>query len=224
MDFLRRLFLENFGLKVFAILLAFTLWMMVHRDPITEVAIEVPVEFHNIPPNVEISSDTVYRSTVRLRGPERVIHQLSPSDVHEEIDLTGLRPGERTFDVTAQQIRHPRELAVVQIVPSEFHIAFDSELRRDVPVKPRIIGNFASGYEIGQVVVNPATILISGPQKHVEAVDAAITDPIDVSGLMQQGSFVRHAYVSDPLIQVVNPNPVRITVIMKQTQADGSAR
>jgi YbbR domain-containing protein len=216
--------LENFGLKVFAILLAFTLWMMVHRDPITEVAIEVPVEFHNIPPNVEISSDTVYRSTVRLRGPERVIHQLSPSDVHEEIDLTGLRPGERTFDVTAQQIRHPRELAVVQIVPSEFHIAFDSELRRDVPVRPRIIGNFASGYEIGQVVVNPATILISGPQKHVEAVDAAITDPIDVSGLMQQGSFVRHAYVSDPLIQVVNPNPVRITVIMKQTQADGSAR
>jgi YbbR domain-containing protein len=91
-------------------------------------------------------------------------------------------------------------------------------------VRPRIIGNFASGYEIGQVVVNPATILISGPQKHVEAVDAAITDPIDVSGLMQQGSFVRHAYVSDPLIQVVNPNPVRITVIMKQTQADGSAR
>ena len=54
MDFLRRLFLENFGLKVFAILLAFTLWMMVHRDPITEVAVEVPVEFHNIPLNVEI--------------------------------------------------------------------------------------------------------------------------------------------------------------------------
>src|ERR1700685_2874949 len=87
MDFLRRLFLENFWLQVFAILLAFTLWIMVHRDPITEVAIEVPVEFHNIPLNVEITSDTVYRSTVRLRGPERVIHQLSPSDVHEEIDL-----------------------------------------------------------------------------------------------------------------------------------------
>jgi len=222
MDFLRRLFLENFALKIVAILLAFTLWLMVHRDPIAEVAIEVPVEFHNIPPNVEISSDTVYRSTVRLRGPERAIHQLSPSDVHAEIDMTGLRPGERTFDVTAQQIRHPRELAVVQIVPSQFHITFDAEFRRDVPVKPRIIGNFASGYEIAQVVVMPATVAISGPQKHVEAVDAAITDPIDVSGLMQQGSFVRHAYVSDPLIQVADPNPVRITVIMKQMQADGS--
>jgi diadenylate cyclase len=223
MDFLRRVFLENFWLKVVAILLAFTLWLKVHRDPITEVAIQVPVEFHNIPPNLEISSDTVYRSTVRLRGPERAIHQLDASEVRAEIDLTGLHPGERTFDVTAEQIQHPRELAVVQIVPSEFHITFDAELKREVPVKPRIMGNFASGYEIGQVVVNPATVAISGPQKHVAAVDAAITDPIDVSGLMQQGSFVRHAYVSDPLIQVANPNPVRITVIMKQVQADSSA-
>jgi YbbR domain-containing protein len=223
MDFLRRLFFENVGLKLFSIVLAFTLWLIVHRDPVAEVAIEVPIEFHNIPPNVEISTDAVYRSTVRLRGPERVIHQLSSADVHAEIDLTGLRPGERTFDVTAQQIHHPHELSVVQIVPSEFHVTFDTELTRQVPVKPRIIGNFASGYEIAQVVVNPTTVPISGPQKHVEAVDAAITDPIDVSGLMQQGSFVRHAYVSDPLVQVANPNPVRITVIMKQTQGDGSA-
>lgn len=223
MDFLRRLFFENVSLKVFSIVLAFTLWLMVHRDPVAEVAIEVPVEFHNIPPNVEISSDAVYRSTVRLRGPERAIRQLNASDVQAEIDLTGLRPGERTFDLTARQIRHPHELAVVQIVPSQFHIAFDTELTREVPVKPRIIGDFASGYAIAQVVVNPPTVPIVGPQKHVEAVDSAITDPIDVSGLMQQGSFVRHAYVSDPLIQVANPNPVRITVIMKQTQADGSA-
>jgi len=54
-------------------------------------------------------------------------------------------------------------------------------------------------------------------------VDAAITDPIDASGLTQQANFVRHAYVSDPLIQVASPNPVRVTVIMKQGQAPQSA-
>jgi diadenylate cyclase len=219
MNALRHLIFHNIGLKLFSIALAFTLWLMVHRDPVAEVAIEVPIEFHNVPPNLEISSDTLYRSVVRLRGPERVIHGLSPSDVHAEIDLSGLRPGERTFDLTARQIQEPRELEVVQIVPSQFHIAFDNILNRDIPVKPRIVGGFASGYEIAQVLVNPPTVSISGPQKRVEAVESAITDPIDVSGLLQQGAFVRHAYVSDPLIQVANPNPVHITVIMKQATA-----
>jgi hypothetical protein len=53
----------------------------------------------------------------------------------------------------------------------------------------------------------------------VESVEAAITDPIDASGTMDRGTFVRHAYVSDPLIQVMNPNPVRVTVIMEKAPA-----
>ena len=63
--------------------------------------------------------------------------------------------------------------------------------------------------------MNPLSIQIMGPQKRVEAVDAAITDPIDVSGTMDRNSFVTHAYVSDPLVQVVNPGPIHVTVIME---------
>ena len=64
--------------------------------------------------------------------------------------------------------------------------------------------------------MDPATITISGPKKHVEAVESAITDPVDVSGAINRASFSRHAYVSDPLIQVANPDPVHITVIMQK--------
>jgi diadenylate cyclase len=219
MKFLRRLFFHNVGLKLFSLALAFVLWAAVHRDPIAEVAMEVPIEFHNIPQNVEISSDTFYRATIRLRGPQREIRQLTPAGVQAVIELTGPVFGERTFDLTSQQIHHPRDLEVVQIVPSEFHVSFDTRATRSVPVKPRVLGTFATGYEIGEISVDPPTITIDGPQKHVDAVDAAITDPIDVSGLIQDGKFVRHAYVSDPLIQVANPDPVRITVIMKRTAA-----
>jgi diadenylate cyclase len=217
MKFLRRLFFHNVGLKLFSLALAFVLWVAVHRDPIAEVAMEVPIEFHNIPQNVEISSDTSYRATVRLRGPQREIRELTPASVQAVVELSGSVSGERTFDLTSQQVHHPRDLEVVQIVPSEFHVSFDTRATRNVPVRPRVIGSFVTGYELGKIAVDPPSITINGPQKHVAAVDAAITDPIDVSGLMQDGKFVRHAYVSDPLIQVANPDPVHITVIMKRT-------
>jgi len=68
-------------------------------------------------------------------------------------------------------------------------------------------------------VVQPAAVTISGPQKRVALVESATTDPVDVSGAMTRVSFVRHAYVPDPLIQVMDSNPVRITVIMQKVPA-----
>jgi hypothetical protein len=40
---------------------------------------------------------------------------------------------------------------------------------------------------------------------------------------MDRATFVRHAYVSDPLVQVMDPNPVRVTVIMEK-RGEGGGR
>ena len=222
-DFLRRYVFNNLGLKLISLALAVGLWLAVARDPVAEVAVEVAIEFHNFPQNLEISSENIPRAQIRLRGPERVIRRLQPSDVYADIDLSSLRPGERTFDLTAQQIHEPSELEVVQVVPSQIHLSFDARLTRQVPVQPRVVGTFATGYGIERVVVDPAVISISGPRKHVEAVESAITDPIDVSGAMSQVTVRRHAYVSDPLIQVASTDPVRVTVIMQKVSGTGGS-
>ncbi|MGO9127381.1 MAG: YbbR-like domain-containing protein [Terriglobales bacterium] len=220
-DFFHRVLLHNLGLKLMALALAVGLWLAVARDPVAEVAVEIPVEIRNVPQDLEISSEIVPKAQIRLRGPERVIHQLQSSDVYAAIEFNGVRPGERTFDLTAQQIHQPAGLDVVQIVPGQFHLTFDVRLTRPVPVQPRVIGSFVQGYHIGQIVTDPASVTITGPKGRVQAVESATTEPIDVSGVMNRVTFVRHAYVSDPLVQVTDAAPVRITVIMEQ--APGSA-
>ena len=223
-DFLHRHVFHNLGLKLISLGLAVGLWLAVARDPVAEVAVDVPIEFHNIPQNLEISSENIPRAQIRLRGPERAVHRLQPADVYAEIELSGLNPSERTFDLTAQQIHKPTELDVVQVVPSQFHLTFDTRLTRQVPVRPRVVGSFAPGFAIAQVKVEPATIIISGPKQRTEDVDSAITDPIDVTGAMSRVTVRRYAYVSDPLIQVAAPDPVRITVIMQRVTVGSGAQ
>jgi len=96
-------------------------------------------------------------------------------------------------------------------------LSFDARIKRELEVHPRVIGDFASGYSIGRVIVDPPSIAVTGPKKRVEAAEAAITDPVDVSGTMDRATFVTNAYVSDPLIQVAHPEPIRVTVIMEKT-------
>ncbi|MBS1851366.1 MAG: hypothetical protein JST79_10670 [Acidobacteria bacterium] len=219
---LQRLVVHNFTLKLIALVLAVGLWLAVARDPIAEVAVDVPIEFRNMPADLEISSEQVPQAQVRVRGPERLIHQMRLSDLHLEIDLSTIKPGQRTFDLTSHEVQHPPSgLEVVQVVPSQLHMAFDARLTRQVEVRPRVVGSFASGYHLGRILVDPPFVTISGPRKRVETVDAAITDPIDASGVLDQANFVRHAYVSDPLVQVLNSDPVRIAVIMEKS---GSGR
>ena len=217
--FFQRHVLHNLGLKLLSLALALGLWRALALDQVTEIAVDVPIEFHNIPENLEISSEYIPRAQIRVRGPQRVVRRLQAVDVSADIELSGMKPGERTFDLTADQIHQPRELEVVQIIPSQFHLAFDARLSRQVPVRPRVVGTFAPGYAIGHIIAEPSMVTVSGPQKRVEAVEAAITDPIDASGTTDRGTFVRHAYISDPLVQVMNPNPVRVTVIMEKVSA-----
>jgi YbbR domain-containing protein len=217
MEFVRRWVLHNFWLKILSLLIATGLWLAISPDQEpAEVAIRVPIEFRHVPQGLEISSTTVPEALIRVRGPERLIRELRSTDVHAELELADAQAGERTFDLTAQQIRHQRELNVVQVVPGQVHLSFDTRLTRDVEIHPRVTGNFIAGEQIARVLVDPERITITGPRHHVEMLDAATTDPIDASGTRTTGIFVTNVYVADPLVQVVQPTPVRVTVIVEK--------
>ena len=219
-EFVKRRFLQNLGLKMLSLLLAVGLWLAISRDPVAEVEVTVPIEIHRIADNLEISSESIPQAQVRIRGPERLIHRLQPSDVHAEVELGNVKAGERTFDLTARQVHAPGDLEIVQIIPSQFRLSFDLRGTRQVEVKPRVIGTFAENYQISRVLVDPAVVTISGPQRRLDAVTSAITDAVDVTGTMDRSTFVTHAFVADPLVQIVGSNSVHVTVIMERARPD----
>lgn len=214
-SFFKRYVLHNLGLKVLSLLLATGLWLAIARDPVAEVSIRVPIEFLHVEDDIEISSELIPEAQIRVRGPGRFIRQLRATDVHAELDLRDAKPGERTFDLTAEEIRRPQDVEVVQVVPSQVHLAFDTRLTREVEIHPRVTGTFVSGLQIAKVEVDPERITITGPRHHVERVESATTDPVDASGTRSRQTFTTNVYVADPLVQAVQPTSIHVTVVME---------
>jgi YbbR domain-containing protein len=215
--FFKHFVLHNFSLKLLSLLLATGLWLLISRDEQpAEVALRTPIVFQNVPRHLEISSESIPEAQIRVRGPERVIRQLQPNEVHAEINLVGVTSEERTFELTSQQVRHPSDVTVVQVVPSQLHLEFDTRLTRDVEIRPRVTGNFAEGEQITRVEADPPHITITGPRHHVERVEAAITDPVDATGTRGPAVFLTNAYVPDPLVQVVQPTSIRVTILVQK--------
>jgi YbbR domain-containing protein len=222
--FLRKYVFHNFWLKLISLAAAVLLWMAVAREPIAEVAVTVPIEFTHVPENLEISSEKIPEAQIRVRGPSRSVRNLTPSQVHASVDLHQARPGERTYDQGdgLQITVVPRDVQVVQVVPTQLRLNFDVRDTRTVTVRPRVIGTFASGFHIVQVVTDPPEVVIQGPRQRVDNIDAAITDPVDATGVVGFATFSGvHVYVSDPLVRVLQPSAVRVTVITEKAESRG---
>jgi hypothetical protein len=126
---LRRAITHNFSLKLLSLVLATGLWLTLAHEPVTEVAIEVPIIFRNVPDNLGMSYERIPRAQILLRGPQRAVRRLQPTDVQAEIDLTGGKPGERTFNASAVEVHRPHDLQVLNVSPEKFQVTF-MELRK----------------------------------------------------------------------------------------------
>jgi len=222
-DLFHRYIAHNFLLKLIALVCSVLLWSAISREPVVETAYNVPIELHQVPPNLEITTSGIPLAQVRLRGPERSLRQLTAADVHPVINLSGSAVGEHTYDLTASQVRVPYNIEVVQVTPSEIRIGFDRSLTRQIEIHPRVTGRFEPGFGVLRVTADPSTITIIGPQARVTAANLAITDPIDVTGVSGSATFSTNAYVPDPLVREIKPEQIRVTVVTGRLPGEGTA-
>jgi len=210
--FFRKYVLQNLAFKVVSVAIAIMLWWAVGRDSAIEIPMTVPLEFLHAPSNLEITSDYPFQAQVTLRGPAHLLQEVRPSQVHAVLDLEGAEPGERTFDLSSSQVQVPHNVRVVQVVPAQFRINFDHRATRTVAVQPRVIGTLLSGYGMKEPVAKPGEVTIVGPERRVDTVVTAMTDPVDATGVVGSATFTTHAYVADPLVRVQTPGPIYVTV------------
>ncbi len=122
MELLREWLFHNWGLKLLALLISFLLWTTYTGEPPAEVAYMVPLEFHNIPAELEISGDVPTQVRVRVRGRPALLRRLTPADLGVSVDLTGSSPGETVIQFKAEQVEAPLGAKVVLIAPSEIRV------------------------------------------------------------------------------------------------------
>jgi len=122
MDFFRKWVLHNWTLKLLALVVSFLLWAAYTAEPFVEVGYVVPLEYLNIPTQLELAGEVQTHVRVYVRGRSAVLRRLSPADLAIQVDLTGTVPGESLVRITSRHIDVPLGLEVVRIIPSEIRV------------------------------------------------------------------------------------------------------
>lgn len=214
---MKRLFTENVGLKLLSVGLATLLWVVVVDEQTLSSSVAVPVEYKNFPRNLEVSSDMVSRVNLMVQAPSDRLSSGAMDDSAVVVDLGGVnRPGERTFNLDAENLRLPSGVTLERVIPSQIRLRFEQRTARDVPVIIRYANTPMPGYRILKQEVLPEVLRVAGPQSRVEQLQSAETDPIDLSGVLGETEFRVNTFVEDPQVRIDGSSTVRVRIVMER--------
>lgn len=200
------------GLKLMAVALATLLWLIVAGDHLVERSLRVPLEFRNIPSELELVGDPPTEVEVRLRGSSAQLGRLEPRDIVTVLDLASARPGSRMFHLRNDDVRAPYGIEVAQVIPGTIAVDLEKSSRRTIPVVPALDGEPAPGYVIGRVTSEPPTVEVAGPESRLKQLTGATTEPVQVTGSRARVRDIVTVGMTDSAVRLVQPQNAIITV------------
>lgn len=203
---------RHFGLKTVSVAIAAILWVFVSGDEVVERGLRVPLEFQQFPDGLEMMGEPPSLVDVRVRGASSALSLIVPGDIVAQLDLKSARPGRRLYQLTAEQVRVPYGVQVVQVSPTTVALGFEASQSRIVPVVPAVEGDPAPGFVVGKVSVEPPTVEVVGPQSAIERVTEALTEPVNVAGANGPVADSVTVGFQDGALRLKAPRQARVSV------------
>lgn len=215
---MKRWLTENLGWKLLSLTVAVVLWLTFVNNPDLVTTISVPVEYANVPADLELRPDAPERVRLEVRGPSTRIHQFENSSPAVVLDLSDIRkPCERTFRITPEQVKLPPGLTLVRAVPAQVRLKLERRLERLVPVRPQILG-LPPGLQIVSQMVEPSEMAVVGPESRVRTLDSVETDPVELSATPGEQVLRTQAFLRDPELRLASNGTVTVRVRLAPRQ------
>ncbi len=204
---LRKLFLEDWALKLLALVITFALWFGVTglSTPTTK-RITVPLNF-NISNNAEITSSPIQEVDIVISGDKRKIDQINKADLIASLDLTDVAPGDRVVSLTPENVyvQLPQGIKLTEVAPGRIAVSLEVVEEKDIEVKTITIGVTANGFEVYNTTVLPSKIRVRGPASVVKILEYVQTDKVELTGKKDDFTAKQVAVTSsNPKVSVLN--------------------
>lgn len=179
----RKIFLEDWLIKLVALLVTLALWFGVTglRAPITTRINNVALQ-PRISNNLEITNSPVTEVSLVITGDRRKIDQIKPENLIVSFDLTDVQAGERIIQLTPEtvNIELPTGVKLDEIQPNKIAVKLETVEEREINVRAETEGNIAEGFEIYSQTVVPQKVRVRGPSSFIKSLDFVSTEKINI--------------------------------------------
>lgn len=227
----KELLLDNWGLKLISLSIAFALWFLV-------ISIDDPVDdktFNNIKVrlvNTELITDSnmVYEvidstdvlRSVTFEAPKSIREKIEVGDIIAEADLNELT----TTDTVPIRFSCPKYRDVTNITGNIGYVKLDIEEKASkwIDIAYNLVGEVAEGYVISSINLDQNRLEIEGPASKIAEVVRAVVD-VNVAGISNNMSAPVDIHLKSPTGTEINystitknADQIKVSVVIYATK------
>lgn len=153
-----------------SVLIAAFFWatLILSEKQMVERTFDIPIEYTSPREGTFLVGEKMNELTVHVAGSKSVMDDFASSSPKALIDLSKMADGEQIVLVTAENIKHPKTVTLLDISPSEVTLSLASLVQKIVPISPQLVGQLPDGLKMKSVKIVPGDLQVLAPPSRGE--------------------------------------------------------
>lgn len=219
-DYVRR---EKFQLGMAAlvsVMFIMGVWFSFSRGLESLTTLEIPIEYMNRDPGMEIVETSVNAVNLNLSGSGTLIRSLRPDQVKIKLDLGKAVPGLNTFTITNENISLPPGVLLKRVQPQVLEVVLDVPVKKELPVQVDWVGKLPENLILREVKLDADKIQVIGGARTLADITTIYTEKVTLDSLKRSGTLTATLALSPASLKIA-PG-YKDKVIIKYTIAERS--
>lgn len=187
-------------------------WFSISQGLETLVTFDVPIEYQNRDPNMEIVQTSVNSVRLTLSGSGTLVKSMRPDQVRVRLDLAKSLVGPNQFIITSHNISLPPGIVLKGVTPHNVSVDMDVTVRKELPVQVDWSGRLSENLLLTEASIEPQRIEIVGSRRVLETLSTIYTEKVFLDRLRENAGVLEAGLVLQPGFKVAPGSSDRVLI------------
>ncbi len=193
-------------------------WFSITRGVDSLVTFDIPIEYLNRNPSMEIQDASADSIKIQLVGSGTLMRSVRSDQVHVKVDLGKSVIGKNTFTITSENLSFPPGTFIKSFTPSDIDVTLDIPEKKEFPVQADWTGKLPENLRIESITLEPSSIQIIGGKELLKNISTIYTEKIPLESIRSSRTIVANLALSPASLKVATGfrEKVSIECIVKE--------
>lgn len=211
-DYPRKQKLEISMAALASILLIITVWFSFSRGLDTLITLEIPVEYMNRDPGMEIFDTSVNAVSLDLSGSGALIKSIRPEQVQVRLNLSKAVVGRNTFTITHENITLPPGVFLKRVKPPIVEVTLDVPVKKELPIQVDWVGKLPQHLILTRAKLDPRKIEVIGGNRILENISTIYTEKVPLDNIKETERITVNLALNPAFLKIASGSKDKVAV------------
>jgi hypothetical protein len=187
-------------------------WFSFSRGLETLATLQVPIEYMNRDPSMELIASSLNSVNLDLSGGGTLLKSIRPEQVKVRVDLGKAVVGLNSYTITAENITLPPGIVLRTVDPPVVGVTLDIPIVKELPLQVDWAGKLAVDLILEDVELEPDRITVVGGSKILEAISTMYTEKVPLDNLKTSGTMTVKIALTPASLKVGGNSKDRLSI------------